>query len=327
MITNELIIQLLSIKGVGRKSAKKIIDNLDFKIDTENEFMEFILETSQNIPRLNLNKEIIYEGFEKGNVIIDNSEKNDIFFINYKSGKFPNLLSTIDDIPLILSCKGNVNSIKDKSIAIIGTREPSVYGAKVGVRLSEFFTDKNYTIVSGLAIGCDTTAHRGCLNKNGETIAVLAHGLHTIYPKENKELAYEIIDKNGLLISEYFIGAAPLANYFVERDRLQAGLSQSVFVVETGIKGGTLHTVKFCENNKRPVACFNHPLEYRNNSKAEGNQMLINNKRAIPIYSEDELIEFERKLSNYVELKSDINSENKLDIDIISNTKQLGLWD
>ena len=187
---------------------------------------------------------------------MNDSANNNIQLIDYTSEKYPELLKHILDPPLLLSCLGNTDAISRKSVAIVGTREPSENGYEKSIEISEFFTEQGYSIVSGLALGCDTAAHIGCLNKKGNTIAVLAHGLQTIYPKENKQLADKILDGGGLLISEYFYGTAPRPNYFIERDRIQAGMSQSVIVIETGTSGGSLHSVKFCEENNRPVGCY-----------------------------------------------------------------------
>jgi len=107
---------------------------------------------------------------------------------------------------------------------------------------------KGFTIVSGLAKGVDTGAHEGALKSNGFTIAVLAHGLQTIYPAENRNLASRILNQNGTLISEYPWYTSLLPRYLVERDRIQSGMSRGVMVIETGVKGGTMHTVKNCKN-------------------------------------------------------------------------------
>ena len=103
----------------------------------------------------------------------------------------------------------------------------------------------NFNIVSGLAIGCDTAGHISIIDASGITTAVTAHGLDTVYPAENRGLAEKIYENNGILISEYFVNTRGLPNYFVERDRIQAGLSLGTIVIETDIKGGTMHTVNF----------------------------------------------------------------------------------
>ena len=174
-------------------------------------------------------------------------------------------------------------------VAVIGTREPSSLGYKIAERLGYKFGEAGLNVVSGLAIGCDTGGHKGSLQAHGLTTAILAQGLDKVYPKENKELADSIIDNGGCLISEYFVGSVSQASNFVERDRLQAGLSHAVVVVETDIKGGTMHTVKYAEKYQRILACFDHKEKEINHPKSQGNRMLIKEKRAIPLSNDIEM--------------------------------------
>ncbi|MCG3655865.1 DNA-protecting protein DprA [Aliarcobacter butzleri] len=153
--------------------------------------------------------------------------------------------------PLFLFCKGNLELLSNmNNVAIVGTRENSIIGDKVAKRTAEFFVSQNYTIVSGLAKGIDTSGHIGALNSNGNTIAILTD-LIKIYPAENKDLAEEILKNNGLLFSEIAPWKSIYRSAFVDRDRLQSGMSLGTFVIETDIKGGTMHTVKFTLEQNR----------------------------------------------------------------------------
>jgi DNA processing protein len=178
---------------------------------------------------------------------------------------------------LVLYYKGDIqNTKKHHGISIIGTREPTNEGVAAGLFYGENFAKLGYNIVSGLAIGCDTAGHQGALNVSGITTAILAHGLNTIYPKQNKLLSDKILDNGGLLLSEYPIGTYPMRQYFVERDRLQAGFSYATIVIQTGIKGGTMHAVRATLENKKPLLV----VKFQNNSlklhpKVEGNYKLI----------------------------------------------------
>lgn len=325
MLTIEQLVKVLSIEGVGRKSAKAISDSITFKMSSDEELADFILEISQSLPRLKkLDKSIILDGFAVGEKILLNSEKSGISLIAYTSENYPVLLAQSNDYPLVLSYMGNINAFSDQSIGIIGTREPSDYGYRVGIRFGEYFAQKGFTVVSGLALGCDTAGHLGCLKAGGKTIAVMAHGLQTIYPKENRYLAEKIIDQDGLIISEYFYGKGALANYFVERDRIQAGLSAAIIVIETGVKGGTMHTVKFCIENKRPVACFNHPIEYQNYDKVKGNRLLIKEGKGLPLSNSTEIDAFIEKLGYGQKVGEQTGGDS-----MIRNTdsKQVDLWE
>jgi DNA processing protein len=179
-----------------------------------------------------------------------------------------------------------------RAVAFVGTREPSDYGRKAGEKLALLLTQAGLNIVSGLAIGCDTIGHRACLDSHGQTVAVLAGGLDHIYPKENKGLASEILDKGGCWLAEHPVGVRPQSNFFVERDRLQSGLSDGVVVLETDVKGGTMHTVKFTQLQGRTLACFKHPPKYADHPKAQGNQLLLREGKAMPLGSPEEINAF-----------------------------------
>ena len=169
-------------------------------------------------------------------------------------------------------------------IAIVGTREPTQYGAESARKLGGIFAKEGFVVVSGLATGIDAQAHKGALDANGMTIAVLAHGLHTVYPPENKKLANKILDKNGALVSEYPWDKNSSRYSFVERDRIQSGLSLGVFVVETGIGGGTMHTAGFCKKQNRKLIVLS-PEDF--SEKQQGNTKLISDGSADIIFEND----------------------------------------
>lgn len=293
----ELILKLLSIPGIGRKSASLILEKMTIPINDDKDLIALLLKIQDQIPRVKFDAEKIKVGIAMAENILNESANNNIELIDNTSDKYPELLKQIGDLPLLLSCLGNIEAVSQKSVAIVGTREPSENGYKKAIEISEFFTEQGYSIVSGLALGCDTAAHIGCLIKKGNTVAVLAHGLQTIYPKENKQLADKILDAGGLLISEYFYGTTPRPNFFIERDRIQAGMSQSVIVIETGTSGGTLHTVKFCKENNRPVACY-YSENMQWNEKNIGNKILVESKRAMAIEVESDLRKLDKILND-----------------------------
>ncbi len=223
--------------------------------------------------------------------IIGRSEDAGINVVSYYDKLFPDSLKAIktvsgkSDSPLILYYKGSLKRLEShKGIAIIGTREPTSEGVKAGEYFSEMFAKEGFNIVSGLAIGCDSSAHRGALNGGGLTTAFLAHGLDTVYPKENKDLAQRILDNGGLLISEYPIGTSPMANYFVARDRLQSGLADATLVIQTGVKGGTMHAVNATINNQKPLFAVQYKDEVVcKYEKVQGNIMLLAKGSAKPL--------------------------------------------
>ena len=181
--------------------------------------------------------------------LIKKSEDSGIGLIGYFDDIFPETLrKTIneegkDDPPMFLWYRGDLSLLKLPGIAVIGTREATPEGMAGGEFLSGEFAKRGFNIVSGLALGCDTSGHKGALKVGGKTTAFLANGLDhdSIYPPENQNLAEEIVEKGGLLLSEYKVGSTVNRYSLVARDRLQAGLSQATLVVMTGVQGGTMH--------------------------------------------------------------------------------------
>jgi DNA processing protein len=129
------------------------------------------------------------------------------------------------------------------SVAIVGTRRPTTYGIAVTTALAEGLAKRGVCIISGLALGIDALAHKGALNVGGRTVAVLANGLDTITPASHRQLALSILKQNGALLSEYEPGIPPLQFRFLERNRLVAGLADTLIVTEAGRRSGTMNTV------------------------------------------------------------------------------------
>jgi DNA processing protein len=175
--------------------------------------------------------------------------------------------------------------------------------------------ERGWCVVSGLAEGCDTEGHEGCLAAGGKTIAALAHGFGRIYPAKNKQLAERILESGGALITEYPPGTPPTRSSFIERDRLQSGLSLGIVVVETDIKGGTMHTVRHARDQGRGIAAISHPPEFVKEAKAQGNQQLIKDLIARPLANRDDLFRFAQEISRpSVEANPPAPSQSSLDL-------------
>lgn len=154
---------------------------------------------------------------------------------------YPKLLAATKDDPFLLFVRGTLASEPTRSVAVIGTREPTKHGVLIAQRIAQYLAEHEWSVVSGLAKGCDAIAHQAALDHGGHTVAVLAHGLHTVAPKTNARLAEEILNGGGALISEYRFGIEPRPEFFVKRDRTQAGLGQGVVMIQSDHKGGSLH--------------------------------------------------------------------------------------
>ena len=166
--------------------------------------------------------------------------------------EFPPLLGCIPDPPPVLWTLGNQAAATLPAVAIVGSRAATTYALEVADRLGQELADRGLVVVSGLARGVDSAAHRGCLAAGGATVAVLGSGLDHIYPREHEALAQQIRDK-GCLISELGPGAPPLPEHFPLRNRIISGISLAVVVVEASENSGSLITARYALEQGRDV--------------------------------------------------------------------------
>lgn len=164
--------------------------------------------------------------------------------ISIRCAKYPQLLSEIPDPPALLFTKGNMGESFDLSLAVVGARKYSSYGRRVVQDIVRTLSQTGIVILSGLALGIDSIAHKTTLETGGRTIGVLANGLDQIYPSSNKALAEDILAKGGALISEYPPGVPPYKYNFPLRNRIIAGMSLGTLIIEAAQKSGTLLTAK-----------------------------------------------------------------------------------
>lgn len=166
---------------------------------------------------------------------------------------YPKNLKGLTGSPVVLYYKGTLSSLETNSVAIVGSRQMTSYGKEVTEKFSGELSSFGVTIISGLARGVDTFAHRACLAAGGRTVAVLGNGLDTIYPSENLGLAQAILKAKGALISEYPLGYPALPENFASRNRIVSGLSSAVIVVEGAEKSGTLLTATHAAEQGKTV--------------------------------------------------------------------------
>ena len=172
-------------------------------------------------------------------------DANNIDIITIKDKDYPDKLKVIYDPPVVIYIKGNKNILNQKAISIVGSRICTKYGENISKKLAYNLSLNNINIISGLARGIDSFAHKGSLAGKGKTIAVVGCGLDRVYPKENILLFNDIIKNDGAIISEYIIGTRPFAKNFPKRNRIISALSDGLVVVEAKEKSGTLITVDF----------------------------------------------------------------------------------
>lgn len=238
------------IEGVGEGTLRKIISN-EFSVrDLRNGGASI-----ENLFHKRNSYELFLKDYEqyqeKAFQQISYFQDQGIEVIHCLSEAYPPNLRLLEDFPLFLYCRGNLELLKSRNnIAVIGTRENSEVGGNIARGTARFFAQSGYTIVSGLAKGIDAIGHQAALDAGGKTIAVLID-VQKVYPKENQPLAQDILKKEGLLIAENRPGSFQGKNAFVLRDRIQSGLSLAIFPIETDVKGGTMHTVGYARKQKR----------------------------------------------------------------------------
>lgn len=178
-----------------------------------------------------------------------------IYTIQSKAANFPEVLRQIPQPPTRLHVKGTLPAdfLARPRVAIVGTRKVTPYGQAVTIRLASELARAGVVIISGLAIGVDGLAHRAALEAGGMTLAVLAGGLDYIHPATHHQLAQQILDQGGALVSEYSQGAPTYKQNFIERNRLVSGLSQAILISEAAENSGTLHTARFALEQGREV--------------------------------------------------------------------------
>jgi len=166
---------------------------------------------------------------------------------------YPHRLGEIYDPPLVLYLRGNLEVINQHGLAVVGTRHPTPYGVGVAERLACDLAARGLVIVSGMARGIDTAAHRGALNAHGHTVAVWGTGIDVTYPKENQKLADQILSNGGAVISEFPLGTFPAPQNFPIRNRIISGMSIGVLVIEAGEYSGTRVTARCALEQGRDV--------------------------------------------------------------------------
>ena len=167
---------------------------------------------------------------------------------------YPRALLDSGDPPVLLYCKGNTGLLANRAVAMVGSRNASVQGARDASEFARTFAQAGYTVVSGLALGIDTAAHEGALGvvDGGSTIAVIGTGADLVYPARNRALAHRIAE-SGLILSEYPLGTPAVAANFPRRNRIISGLSQGVMVVEAAARSGSLITARLALEQGREV--------------------------------------------------------------------------
>ena len=209
------------------------------------------------------------------------------YLLTWEDTEYPALLKEIHDPPVVLYAIGDLSSFQQPTVAMVGTRKPSVTGSETAWRFAFELASKGVTIVSGLALGIDAQSHLGSLAALGKTIAVMGTGIDCIYPRRHMQLAEQICQQ-GLLLSEFPLKSPPIAGHFPRRNRIISGLSLSTLIIEAAIRSGSLITARLALEQNRDVLAIPGSIH---NPQARGCHYLLQQGAKLVTVSDDVLLE------------------------------------
>lgn len=251
---------------------------------------------------------------------LDFTEKNNIKLISIWDSEYPTLLKEIYSAPPLLFVKGKLQVPSSNCISIVGTRKCSNYGRINTERFTEFFSRRNIVVVSGLAYGIDSITHNAVVNSGGITYAVIASGIDRLSPSTSVKNAERIIETGGAIISTYMCGTPALPAFFLQRNRIIAGISKATLIVESRIKGGSLNTAKFARDENRELYAMPGNITSPN---SEGTNNLISRGLALLAYSPEQMY----KDLSFAESENisidDLTSENNSKVNFANENEKI----
>ncbi|MEJ7611680.1 MAG: DNA-processing protein DprA [Ferruginibacter sp.] len=240
-------------------------------------------------------------------------EKNNIRALFLTDSDYPQRLLNCFDSPTLLFYKGNADLNASKIISIVGTRNNSDYGKNICEKITAALSAEDVLIVSGLAFGIDTIAHKTSLKNNLKTVGVLAHGLDKIYPSQNKQMAKEMLSQGGLL-TDFTGGTDPDRQNFPRRNRIVAGICDALVVIESKQKGGSLITAELANGYNKDVFAIPGRV---NDAVSEGCNSLIKSNKAQLITGADDLLE----IMNWKAVPKKIKVQREMFIELTPDEK------
>lgn len=317
----DLILQLLNIDGVGRATIKKILFSL---IKTELTAKQFWVQKNAVLQKVNISnkvaKKIKKEKKEHKNYSnCKQLEKAGIRVVGFWEEEYPKLLKQSSDFPVLLFVKGNISALSNRFVGVVGTRRITSYGRLATKKVVSDLVLEDFSVVSGFMYGVDLCAHLETMNSGGVTVAVLGFGFNHMFPKSNKKYVQKVLDSGGCFISEYLPDIEPATGNFPQRNRIIAGMSEAVVVVEAAQKSGSHITATCALNEGRDVFAVPGPIY---NPFSEGTKWLVNQGAALISSGFDVVAELKNysKISDRGKLE-DLTNLNKLQQAILSELK------
>jgi DNA processing protein len=265
----------------------KLFEFFDYDVEraycvNEKDLEKFSSETELSIPRDFIKKR---DKLDLNKCMESAFSSEDVGIVTYEDEKFPPLLRQIPDFPLALYYKGDIENIcYDYPLAVVGSRKATTEAKNSMSAIINGLAKTPVVVVSGLAYGIDATAHRAALSADIKTIAIIASGLDIIYPTQNTQLYNEILEKNGVIFTEYPLKTEPQRYSFPQRNRIVVGMSKGTFVVEAQKKSGAMISANLTLDYNRELMCMPGNVL---NPNTEGIYYLIKNGAGIVCYTKD----------------------------------------
>ncbi len=305
------ILTLKSIRGVGPKTVRDILAKNRTRIleaDCLSDEFALSLDNPKIAKGLAEDGSCWTELEERADNVIESAEREGIDILHPYLREYPQRMLRNKNFPPVLFSKGATYKLNiERAVAMIGTRNPTDFGERMGRRLATILAEDGYAVVSGLAMGCDTAAHEGALDAQGTTFAVLATPLDApVYPRANKDLAERILNHDGVLLSEYEPGIdvpdIMLPKHLVARDEWQPALADGVIAFETSVGGGSTHAMRHALATGTPLAVFDYRsrkgVDFLGDPRFGGNVEYLE-KGASPIFAPDTVEAFKQEMADY----------------------------
>jgi DNA processing protein len=325
-MANKLLyeIALTLVPNIGDVRAKALIEKFGdaeaiFKATKSN------LENIEGIGTIAANAIKHFNDFKICEDEIEFIEKNNITPLFITDEQYPQRLLNCYDSPTMLYYKGNANLNCSKIISVVGTRNNSDYGKIICEKIIEDLAAENVLVISGLAFGIDSIAHKASLKNNLKTIGVMAHGLDKIYPAQNKPLAKDMLQQGGLL-TDFMSGTNPDRQNFPRRNRIVAGMCDALVVIESSAKGGSLISAELANSYNKDVFAIPGRV---NDLRSEGCNYLIKNNKALLITNATDLMETmnwnaaPKKVKKQRELFIELTPDEKVIVDILQENDNI----